>query len=68
MASYTYPAGTRTFGSRDALATSNPEKTVSGANYDTEFNAIETGKLDKSGTDFDGTISDPNAVIDGGTF
>lgn len=68
MASYSYPANTISFGVRDGLAPGDPDKIVSGANFDLEFNGITSGKLDKSGTDFDGTIADTNATVDGGTY
>ncbi len=68
MAQYQYPVNTITFGVRYGLAPGDPDKIVSGTNYDLEFNGITNGKLDKSGVDFDGIISDTNAVIDGGTY
>ena len=68
MADYSYPVNTISFGVRDGLAPGDPDKIVSGANFDLEFNGITNGKLDKSGVDFDGTIADTNATIDGGTY
>ena len=68
MATYSYPAGPRTFGARDQLAPGSPDKVVSGAQLDLEYEGITTGKLDKSGNDFDGTIQDANALIDGGSY
>jgi len=68
MSSYTYPENTIKFSIRDTLARGNPEKVITGAALDVEFEAITTGKLDKDGTDFEGTIANASAVVDGGTF
>jgi hypothetical protein len=66
MATYVYGAQQQTFGTRDTLAPDNPEKIVRGAQLDLEFSAITSGKLDVSGTNFDGTIS--NGTVDGGLY
>lgn len=63
MAEYVYgtSGNTATFGSRDTLPPGNAQKVVSGSQFDTEFVAVQNGKLDKEGNDFTGTI-------DGGTY
>ena len=68
MADYDYPDNTITFGARDNLPPGDQDKIISGSALDTEFYGITSGKLDKSGTDFDGEIQNVNAIVNGGTY
>lgn len=48
MSNYSYPVNSNgTFGSRDALGTGNPAKTIKGSEFDDEFNAIVTAIASK---------------------
>ena len=73
MADYTYPSnpGNLTFGDRDALDPSNPEKIIKGTQLDWEFDSLAADsatKLDEAAQagDFTGLID--GGTIDGGTF
>ena len=69
MSNYVYGAQQQTFGTRDSLPPGSTEKIVQGIQMDREFNrlsVVSAEKLDKTGTDFSGTIQ--NGIIDGGTY
>jgi len=71
MSNYVYGAQQVTFGTRDGYAPGNAEKIIKGTQMDSEFARLATvssEKLDFDGTNFQGTISNPAAIVDGGTF
>lgn len=68
------------FSVKDALATGNPAKLIKGADFDPEFDAIQTAIASKANTaspTFTGTVTIPaltfngtlsTGIIDGGTY
>jgi len=71
MSSYTK---TTNFTAKDTLPSGNANKKVRGAEFDTEFNNIQTAvntKADKASPTFTGTVTLPTvdgATISGGTY
>ena len=71
MSSYTK---TTNFTAKDTLPSGNVNKKVRGAEFDTEFNNIQTAvntKADKASPTFTGTVTLPTvdgATISGGTY
>ena len=68
------------FSVKDGLATGNPAKLIKGADFDPEFDAIQTAIASKANTaspTFTGTVTIPaltfngtlsTGIIDGGTY
>jgi predicted P-loop ATPase/GTPase len=77
MSNYTK---TTAFTAKDSLLTGNPAKIIKGAEFDTEFDNIQTANNSKANTaspTFTGTVTAPTVVvsgtltaglIDGGTY
>jgi hypothetical protein len=75
MSDYIYPTSGVTFGSRDTAAAGTDAKIVSGAPFDTEFNALVVAvasKLNSASPVFTGVMNENTAgdgsSINGGTF
>ena len=63
MSDYTY---TSDFGSKDSKNTGDPDKVIKGADFETEFTALQTAvnsKADTSAPTFTGSVTIPTAAI-----